>query len=291
MNMRAIVFCMCLMLFALFATAGVPTGETGFLLSGTAQNSQDPENPANDVIRIDTTPALGQCMAPTYLNCPVGTVSRRLNVQIAALDNMLEFKSYFLNRSCGGGSPRMQLSVDLNGDGVADGNLFAYTFPSAGCPPNRWQYNDMTDEAPRWDASQLVASGLGFPSLTDCTNPVVAPFCVGGQPTFQNSGYVPFAVLKAVLTALFPNHKICSGALVDDSGWFPAAAGVAYYDIISMGRATWEDHEDTVGRGFARGCGMADHDDSEVDGDKDHDYACTPNDQTYDQQQHSRWNQ
>ena len=34
----------------------------------------------------------------------------------------------------------------------------------------------------------------------------------------------------------------------------PAAAGVAYYDLISLGRATWHNREDTSGRGFARGC-------------------------------------
>src|SRR5581483_9000228 len=65
----------------LSASAGVPKGESGFLLGGNAQNAQDPENPANDVIVINT-------LAPPFY----GTVSRVLGVQIAALDNMLEFK-------------------------------------------------------------------------------------------------------------------------------------------------------------------------------------------------------
>jgi len=235
--------------------------ESGFLLGGTARNAQDPENPANDVIKIDTTPAPGQCLAttsPPYQNCPFGTVSRTLNVKIAQLDNMLEFKSYFQNRSCGGGSPRIQLSIDLQGDGTADGNAFAYTAPPfAGCPPNRWQYDDVTDELPRWDASQLVASGF----LTDCANPTVAAILGPLCPIRTNSGYIPWPVFKALLTGLFPMHRVCSGALVDDSSWMPAAAGVAYYDILSLGRATWEDHEDSVGRGFARGCGRRDQSD------------------------------
>src|SRR5207237_212690 len=106
-------------------TVAASNQESGFLLGGTAMNALDPENPANEVIRIDTA------TAPGY-----GTVSRRLGVKIAALDNMLEFKSYFQNRSCGGGSPRIQLAVDLNGDGTPDGNLFGYTAPPfAGCAP------------------------------------------------------------------------------------------------------------------------------------------------------------
>ena len=82
-----------------------------------------------------------------------GTVSRRLNVKIHQLDNMLEFKAYFQNRSCGGGSPRIQLAVDLDGDGVSDGNLHGHWPPPpfSGCLPNRWAYNDLTDELPRWE--------------------------------------------------------------------------------------------------------------------------------------------
>ena len=211
-----------------------------FLLDGNARNDQDPENPANDVIRIDTA-------APP----PYGSVSRRLGVKIAELDNMLEFKSYFQNRSCGGGSPRIQLAIDLDGDGKADGNAFAYTAPPfTGCPPNRWQYDDVTDELPRWDASQLAASGF----VSSCDNPTVAAILGPLCPFKADSGYIPWPVFKALLTALFPNHRVCAGALVDDSGWFPAAAGIAYYDLISLGRATWHNREDTSGRGFARGC-------------------------------------
>jgi hypothetical protein len=247
---------------------GSPSGSHGFLLGGNAQNAQDPENPANDVIQINTL------LPPLY-----GTVSRTLGVKIADLDNMLEFKSYFLNRSCGGGSPRIQLAVDLNGDGVPDGNAFGYTAPPfAGCPPNRWNYDDLTDELPRWDVTQLVAGG--FPSLTcPSTNPTVQALCMSGFPT--NSGYVPFSVFKTVLTTLYPNHRICMGALVDDSGWLPAAAGVAYYDIISLGRATWEDRADSAGRGFARGCGQPDQGDVEMPGDENHDGCVNADDSNW----------
>jgi hypothetical protein len=43
---------------------------------------------------------------------------------------MLEFKSYFENRSSGGGSPRIQLAIALNGEGIPDGSAFGYTAPS-----------------------------------------------------------------------------------------------------------------------------------------------------------------
>jgi hypothetical protein len=256
--------------------------ESGFLLGGTAQNALDPENSANQVIKIDTTSPL--CNAASgFQNCAFGTVSRKLNVRISALDNMLEFKSFFQNRSCGGGSPRFALSIDLNGDGTADGDAWGYTAPPfAGCAPNRWQYDDLTDELPRWDASQLAA--LGFPSAgAICTNPlfstnpIVCP--VGGFQT--HSGYVPWVVFEAVLRTLFPFHKICSSALVDDSSWLPGAAGVAYYDIISMGRATWEDWADSAGRGFAKGCSAPDHGDDDHDGDHNHNHCADDGDRDW----------
>src|SRR5437762_12139077 len=82
----------------------------GFLLGGTAQLAQDPENPANDVIKISTD-------IPPFF----GTVSRRVDAKIDQLDNMLEFKQWFLApKTCIGGSPRLQLAVDLDGDGNAD---------------------------------------------------------------------------------------------------------------------------------------------------------------------------
>ena len=261
----------------------------GFLLGGTAQHAQDPENPANDVISINTAPAPGDCVAPTYLNCPSGTVSRKLNVKITSLDNMLEFKSYFKNRSCGGGSPRIQLAIDLDGDGVSDGNAFGYTPPPfAGCPMDRWQYDDLTDELPRWDISQLVAGG--FPSLpTICLNPLFS-----GNPAIcpltTHSGYISWQAFEAVLATLFPLHKVCTAALVDDSGWMLGAAGIAYYDVISMGRRTWTDRGDTAGRGFAQGCGaLSDHDDDDHDGDCDKDHDVDDHDSDYKKDRHERW--
>ena len=88
-----------------------------------------------------------------------------------------------------------------------------------------------------------------------------------------HSGYVPWSVVETVLTLLFPNHTVCSGQLTDDSGWMAPAAGVAFYDLISIGRATWVDRTDTAGRGTAQGCGRPDHgDDCEHHDDHNHDH-------------------
>jgi hypothetical protein len=268
MKKRAYLVALIVLLVGATATMAGATGiggtGDGFLLSGTAQNAHDPENPANDVIKIDTT------LPGSY-----GTISRALNTKISALDNELEFKSYFQNHTCGGGSPRIQLAIDLNGDGVSDGNAFGYTVPLGGCAPDTWRYDDTTDAGPRWDVSQLVASGLGFPSLTcPSLNPLVNGLC----PFVTNSGYVPWNVMETVLTTAFPLHQVCSGALVDDSAWLPGAAGVSYYDVVSLGHGTWHASSDTAGRGFAQGCGQTDCDDQDVAGDEDHDHRHTHND-------------
>jgi hypothetical protein len=251
---------------------------TGFLLGGTAQLALDPENSANDVIKIDN--ASGALF---------GSVSRKLNVKITQLDNMLEFKSYFQNRSCGGGSPRIQLAVDLDGNGTADANAFGHVAPPfAGCAPNRWQNDDVTDELPRWDLSQLAL--VGFPAVgTICTLPLFM-----GNPAIcplqTHSGYIPWAAFETVLATLYPNHKICTGALIDDSGWFAPAAGTAYYDVISLGRMTWVDRGDGVTRGSAQGCGVQNnHDDDDHEGDCDRDHDYDDHDQDYDRKRRDRW--
>jgi len=232
-----------------------------FLLDGTAQVAQDPQNSQNDVIKIDTTLAPGTCVAPSYQNCAFGTVSRRLGVKIQDLTDELEAKWFFSSRSCGGGSPRIELSVDLNGDGKPDGNLFGYFGPAGGvggCVMGKWMYEDLTDGLARWDVSQLV-------------NPCMPPTpCPPRLPPPQNagaSGYFPWQAVVAAIEMAYPQHNICTGDLADDSGWDPAAEGVAYYDIIGIGFDSLENRTDVGGRGFASGCKPNDQDDGEVKDD------------------------
>lgn len=238
-------------------------GDRVFLLGGTAQHAQDPENSTNDVIKVSTVGAT-----------EFGTVGRQLGVKIATLDNQLEWKQYLVApKTCVGGSPRFQLAIDLNGDGVSDGNAFGYAgdLPyGTGCLSNAWQYFDFTDLVPRWDVTQLV--GAGELVLPPGTNPFT----------------VPWDVMETVVST-FALHRVCTGQLTDDTFGATGMSGIAYYDLISIGNATWNDRGDTLGRGFAKGCKGAydddyDHDDDDHDKDRDRD----DDDDRYDTNRRSR---
>src|SRR5205814_4141584 len=125
-------------------------------------------------------------------------------------------------RSCGGGSPRITLLIDANGDGqfnqVPSGPDFAihgHVNPpaTAGCVsgpagpsfPNAWRIEDLTDDMNRWEVTPgSVATTLGIPTYP----------------------YSPWETMETAVTTAFPNHKVLSGFLVDDScSFFPAACG------------------------------------------------------------------
>ena len=273
------------------AGASGEDGNDGWFLSGTAFLAQDPENPNNDVIRIRTD------VAPFF-----GTVSRQLNTKIDKLDNMLEFKSWFqAPKTCIGGAPRFQLAIDLNGDGTSEGNAFGYfgPFPSfAGCPSNTWLFEDLSgggdtitglgplpstgfttpNEELEWDLTQFV-----------CVAPTVPPG-PPNDPCIAPQGFVTNWSTAETVVGAFPNHNVCSVALVDDTFGAPGMTGTAYYDIISGGRATFEDRHDIAGRGSAAGCkppriGDDDDDDDDHDHDDDHD----DDDDKWDNDRKQRW--
>jgi hypothetical protein len=261
---RTLVLVSCgLMAFALPARADGDRDRhsdgDGFRLGGTARLARDPVNPFNDVIRIDTRDVPLECSGPFgYENCPFGTVSRRVRTPIDRLDNMIEFKAFFVApKSCFGGSPRVQLAIDLDGDGESDGNAHGNFGPlpfGEGCPAGGiWRYEDLTDLAPRWDVTQLLGPGEIPPELLGGTNPFL----------------VPWDLLETIV-GTFANHRVCTVALVDDAflEGGPAMAGIAYYDLFSAGDATWASRDDGSGRGSTRGCGRRGHDD---DRDDDHD--------------------
>jgi hypothetical protein len=238
-----------------------------FLFGGTAQLALDPENPANDVILINTTAGFN----PMTGAFAFGTVSRTLNVKIQQLDNMVEHKAFFVfPKTCFGGSPRIQLAIDLDGNGQSNGNAFGNFGPGpfgTGCPPGGiWHFEDLTDLAPRWDVTQLI--GPGEIPLPGNVNPFLVPW-----------------PLLEMLIANFPNHLVCTGALVDDTFLPPGPnmmSGIAYYDLLSLGRATWVDRSDIGGRGFAMGCGRPDHGDDRHDGDHDDDHDRDDDDDRFD---------
>jgi hypothetical protein len=174
-------------------------------------NAQDPQNPTNDVISVDTS---GGAIGVALRNMPPG-------IKIAALDHQINVKYFFPVRTCAGGSPRIQLAVDRNGDGQFDGNAFGYVGHApfgTGCVVNEWDVIDMTDNIGRWDLSQL-----------------------GGGMTMT------WDQAEAFVTATYPNHQVLSGSLVDDSALFaPGAAGRAYYDLLTIENRTLEQRQDTV---------------------------------------------
>jgi len=60
-------------------------------------------------------------------------------------------------------------------------------------------------------------------------------------------GYQNWQTGITLMTAAFPNHKVLSGALVDDSCSFaPTSCGQAYYDLFTFENRTLEQDQDTI---------------------------------------------
>jgi len=177
-------------------------------------DDQDPQNLTNDVISVLTTPTT---IGVAYRNTPPG-------FKIAALDHQINLKYYFPMRTCSGGSPRVQVGIDRNGDGSFDGNAFGYVGHApfgTGCITGEWDIIDMTDNVGRWDLSQL-----------------------GGGMTMT------WDQAEAFITTGFPNHRVVYGSLVDDSCSFaPGSCGKAYYDLFTYENRTLEQDQDTVRNG------------------------------------------
>jgi hypothetical protein len=52
---------------------------------------------------------------------------------------------------------------------------------------------------------------------------------------------------EAFISTTFPNHKVLSGSLVDDScGHTPTSCAEAYYDLLTLENRTLENDQDTV---------------------------------------------
>ena len=185
-----------------------------FQLFYAMQDDEDPQNLTNDVISVLTTPAYPAGSGDAVRDLPPG-------IKMSALTNQLQLKYYFSARSCDGGSPRIQLAIDTDGDGVSNGNAFGYVGHAgfgAGCLTGVWDFVDMTDAVPfRWDLTQF---GLGYHDW-------------------------PSAV--AAMSTVYPNHRVLTGSLVDDSCSFAAGScGKAYYDLLTIENRTLENRQDTV---------------------------------------------
>jgi hypothetical protein len=203
----------------MLATAAVAIGDpphqrdsnAAFKLFGNASDAQDPQNADNDVVKFDTTDP----------NTPDG-MFRNVNETVSQVTDQVELKYFFHNRDCQAGSPRIDLFVDTNGDGKADGTLNGYIQPQGGCQQDKWVFDDLAnlnDSTPHWGS-------IGLP----------------GGP---GSGYEPWSAVVAT----FGNDDVVGGQLVDDSQSFSTAdQGIAYYDLVSIGNRTFTSHEDTAGQ-------------------------------------------
>src|SRR3989475_8323934 len=171
-------------------------------------------NATNDVVSVLTTTSYPAGIGVAIRNLPPG-------IKITALSDQIQLKYYFPFRSCGGGSPRIQLAIDRDGDGHFYGNAFRYFGHGgvgSGCLTGVWDFIDMTDNVPaRWDLTQL------------------------------DLGYQSWPAAVALITTTFPNHQVLSGSLVDDSCSFsPSSCGQAYYDLLTIENRTLENRQDTV---------------------------------------------
>ena len=200
-----------------------------FELLGVMEKDIDPENASgnpgssgggaggNEVISSTMTPT---SIALAYRSLPPG-------IDIRALTNQINLKYYFVApRSCGGGSPRVVLLVDTDGDGDTDFAANGHVNPPAyaGCVSDKWKIEDLTDDLPRWEPTP----GNAIP----------------GFPFWPPSPWKTFA---ATVAAAFPNHKVHAGFLVDDScSFFAASCGKAYYDLLTIENRTLEIWQDAV---------------------------------------------
>ncbi|HZO50445.1 MAG TPA: hypothetical protein VFB26_09895 [Gaiellaceae bacterium] len=177
-----------------------PGDNLKFVLEGSATRATSPTDAKDDVVKIDTTGGA------------IGDVYHVLNQTVHALDGRLSLDYFFVDRSCGGGAPRISLAVDTDGDGAYDTVADGFVGPApnfTGCQPNAWRHEDLTDAAPHWDVRKV---GVGLVLVA-----------------------VPWSAVEAYFAAQ-PAEEVQFGVLADDAGgFFAAAAGVAYYDTVVMG--------------------------------------------------------
>ncbi len=187
---------------------------------GDARITRDPENATNVVLKVVSDG-----------NTPVGVKRDLKRVQVWQLDHQLNFRYAFVApHSCGGGSPRLILLIDSNGDGrfqtAPDGPDFAangQTNPPlfTGCETSTptgtpegpsvssllWRFEDVTDEKPRWE----ITGGI-----------------VPGFPPYPGPNWDGF---EQIISTAFPNHQVLQVRLLEDFN--NTGPGVSYYDLIT----------------------------------------------------------
>ena len=221
MKRAAVLLMIVSIAIALAVPAVVSAGLEGFELGGTAARAEDPADSENDVISTNVT------------DTTFGFVRRGLKkrTQVEDLSGQVSFHFRFdTGGSCGGGSPRIQLAIDTDGDGVSNGNAFGHPLPLTGCPANTWLFVDLTDNsAAIWDLSQF-----------NDDFPVGAPGWP--QPPITGPGVNPTWSQVLTLFGAFPNHHVLTGGVFDDT--FTGSgrgSGLGFYDNIEIGDKKLQD--------------------------------------------------
>lgn len=198
---------------------------SNFKIFGDAHLTRDPENPTNVVLQVNSDADFNAA----------GVYRKLHNVQLWQLDHQLNFRYAFVApHSCGGGSPRVILLIDADGNGKfetpPDGPDFALngqvTPPFAGCPTSVptandggahpstlvWRFEDLTDELTRWEIT-----------------PGGATSTVPGFPPYPGPNW---DLAEQVVSAAFPNHRVLEAIFLEDFNNTPP--GTAYYDLITV---------------------------------------------------------
>jgi hypothetical protein len=129
--------------------------------------------------------------------------------------------------SCGGGSPRIILLIDADGDGDRDFSANGHVRPGplnsfASCETSTptaneggpftstllWRFEDVTDEQTRWEITGGTVPG--FPAFPGAT----------------------WDQLEALVHAAFPNHRVLQGRMLEDFN--NTGPGVSYYDLVTI---------------------------------------------------------
>ena len=251
-----VAVCFSLIPISTVAQSNQPRGPephgSAWKLFGNAEMVRDPENQENIVLRIVSVGAAGNFAS-------AGAFRDLRHVKIWHLDHQLSFKRAFVApNTCDGGSPRMTLFIDANGDGrfeqAPNGPDFAahghVRPPFAGCETSAptpsgnnpspstllWRFEDLTDELLRWE----VTPGGVLP----------------GFPPIGGAGGPNWDALEAAISAAFPDHQVLRAMLVED---FNATAGIAYYDLVTALELTLgtegQENAPNPGPGNARGNG------------------------------------
>ncbi|HEU4748736.1 MAG TPA: hypothetical protein VFS56_09570 [Gemmatimonadaceae bacterium] len=207
------------------AAANQSVGNDGsgsnFKVFGDADVTRDPENPANIVLEVRSDGVT-----------PAGAYRTLNNVQLWELDHQVNFhRAFVAPHTCSGGSPRVILFIDANGDGqfqtAPNGPDFAANGhvrpPFAGCETSTptanngemstpstllWRFEDLTDEQPRWEITGGTVPG--FPAFPGAT----------------------WDQLETLISTAFANHEVIQAIFLEDFN--PSPPGTSYYDLITI---------------------------------------------------------